>query len=228
MPPVTKPIDIFAIYSNCVRVCAVIVSAKFFYQDDEFLEYEEEEQIGITVMQTVRLEIDDLGLPPDGFLGEPLILYCSIINSGRVSLNNLRVRVESDNIDTTGASVYLGRLSKGSSTFYEGMITPNTPGLVTGKLIVSGEDDAGVITELQQDFEVFIQDYGMEMGMFDRDMEFFPEPLESDGFFGEVKIFVTNYWIWLTAGAVLLIVIIIVVIKIVKRRRRQRGWDSDE
>ena len=203
------------------------LSAKFYYQDDEFLEYEEEEQIGITVMQVIRLEISDLELPPDGYIGEPLELYCNIINSGRVSLNNLRVRVESEGMDTAGAGMYFGRLSDGSSMLYDAFITPQSAGAVKCKLIISGEDDAGVVTELSQDFEVQIHDFSMEMGMFDyEDYDMYPYPNEETGFIEGVKTFFLQYWIWVSAGAALIIVIVIVIIR-KRRRRRQRGWDDE-
>ena len=203
------------------------LSVKFIYQDDEFLEHEEEEQIGITVKQAIRLEINDLVLPSDGFAGEPLMLYCNIINSGRASLGNLRVRVESEELETAGAGAYMGTLSEGSSTYYEGMITPLTSGAVKGVLIVSGEDASGEITELRQDFEVQIQDYGMDMGMELDNMEMFPEPVEL-GLFEKLQVFLAQFWMWAAAGAVLFIVIIVIILKIVKNRRKQRSWETNE
>ncbi|MDR1560724.1 MAG: hypothetical protein LBS84_13745, partial [Clostridiales bacterium] len=205
------------------------ISAKFYYQDDELLEYEEEEQIGITVKQVIRLEISDLGLPTDGFLGEPLSVYCNIINSGRVSLSNLRVRVEADGMDTAAAGVYLGTLSNGSSTYYEGMMTPVAAGAVKGKLIVSAEDAAEVVTELSQDFEIQVQDYSVDPGISDfENSEMYPEPTPPVGFIDGVKSFFAGYWIWLTAGAALILAIILVIVRIVKRRKRQRSWEADE
>jgi hypothetical protein len=205
------------------------ISAKFNYQDDEFLEYEEEEQIGITVKQTIKLEISDLGLPSDGFLGEPLSVYCNIINSGRVSLSNLRVRVESDGMDTAAASVYLGALTNGSSIYYEGMMTPMKAGSIKGRLVVSGEDGAGVLTELPQDFEVQVQDYGADPGMAElENAGMYEEPPPPAGFMNIVKSFFTERWIWITAFAALLLVIILIIVKSVKRRRKQRSWESDE
>ena len=203
------------------------LSVKFVYQDDEFLEHEEEEQIGITVKQAIRLEISDLVLPSDGFVGEPLMLYCNIINSGWASLGNLRVRVESEELDTAGAGAYMGTLMEGSSTYYEGMVTPLTSGAVKGVLIVSGEDASGETTELRQDFEVQIQDYSMDMGMELDNMEMLPKPVEM-GLFEKLQAFLTQYWMWAAAGAVLFMVIIVIILKIVKNRRKQRSWETNE
>ena len=205
------------------------ISVKFDYQDEEFLEYEEEEDIGINVKQVTRMEISDLGLPPDGLVGQQLSLYCNIINSGRVALNNLRVRVESEGMDTAGASVYLGKLSDGSSTYYEGTMTPINPGAIKGKLIVSGEDDAGAVTEISRDFEVQVQDFSMEQTMLDyENIDMFPEQPASTGFFGGIKSFVLSNWIWISVGAGLLIIITLVIVSIVKRHRKQRSWEKDE
>jgi len=204
------------------------ISVKFAYQDEEFLEYEEEENIGITVKQVTRLEIGDLGLPADGMAGQQMSIYCNIINSGRVALNNLRVSVESEGMDTAGASVYLGKLMDGSSTYYEGTLTPKSPGAITGKLIVSAEDDAGVVTQLSQDFEVQIQDPGTGMGMPDyTDTQIPQEAPVNAGISGTAQALFMQYWKLIAAG-VGLIIIIVIIRKIVKRRRKQKSWEIDE
>ncbi|MCL2665535.1 MAG: hypothetical protein FWE82_07980, partial [Defluviitaleaceae bacterium] len=93
------------------------LDVRFEYQDDDFIEYVETEQISINVRQVTRLETSDMYIPADVPVYSPVYLYFSIMNTGRVSLSNMRVRIDGD-VDATNANIFMGNLGRGNSIYY--------------------------------------------------------------------------------------------------------------
>jgi hypothetical protein len=198
------------------------IKVSYNYQDQDYIEYTEEEEIGINVKQVVRMETSDFSLPPEIFVGEQLSLYFNIINSGRVSLNNLRVNVEAD-MDVSQANMFMGKLDQGASVYYEGLVTPNVSGEQSCKITVSGEDDTGESVKIVKEFTTFVNEMVYEETPTDFvDQSETPEP----GLLQKILDFIKNPVFIIIAGAVVLAGIIVIVI--LRRRRNQKRWAEND
>ncbi len=216
------------------------LSVKYKYQDEQNIEYDEEEQIGINVKQITKLETSEIMVQPDTMMGQPVFLNFSIINSGKVNLSNLRVDVEG-NFDVSQANTFMGTIRAGNNSFYEGSFTPNEPGEQKGKIIISCEDDMGEPLELTKEFKLMVNDFQqMEMSP---DMMMNPEMMGKGdvimmgpdgmarpmggGF--SVMGLLTNPITYVVAAVVVIVVIVVIVLIVRKRKKnRMKRLEQDE
>ena len=213
------------------------IAVNYEYQDAEFNNYSESEQIGISVKQATKLETSEISITTSGMPGAPIPLSFSIINSGKVDLANLRVWVEAD-MDTSNANVFLGQLKQGSSTYFDGYITPTAPGIQEGRLIISCEDSSGEIVSIEKDFTVDVMDFGggMDGGFWDDGggRPIYPGDMgmgevAGGGFLGMFKSLSRTLAIVIEAAILAAAVVLAVVITMaVRRRRRRRRQEEDD
>ena len=143
----------------------------FEYENENFDELVEREQLSINVRQVTRLEIDGLMIPSHATQYQPVFVDFSIINSGRVTLSSLRIAMEGDTFDNTGMNIWVGNMGMGNSANYSGQFTPMELGEHHGVLIVSGEDAIGEVIEYRHEFTIYVSemmawdDMGMGDGM---------------------------------------------------------------
>lgn len=137
------------------------IKANFEYEDLEGNEYSPVEYIGIPVIQQSKLETTDINLPPEALMGEMLPISLELYNMGKVTLNNLMVKVEG-NFQTENANYFIGNFDAGMSEYYETMIIPTEPGLLEGRVIFSYEDSNGETVEIFKGFSLNINDAPME------------------------------------------------------------------
>ncbi|MCL2463098.1 MAG: hypothetical protein FWF44_10565 [Defluviitaleaceae bacterium] len=208
------------------------IGVNYEYQDEDFNNYTDTEQIGINVKQVTKLETSEISIPTDGAPGQPIPLSFQIINSGKVDLSNLRVSVDS-NMDNSNASAYMGTLKSGNSTSFDGYITPIDPGVQQGTLTISAEDSTGEVVSIQQDFEVNVMDYS---GGYDNGGDVYPAPDYSGGgdmgggsmgFLGMFKSLSQTWAIVAEAAIAVVVVGGIAALVIVRRRRRRRRQQED-
>jgi len=210
------------------------IDVAFEYQDETFTAtHMETEVISINVRQVTRIETNEFWIPDSVPAGQMVYIQFSIINSGRVSLNNLRVRVDGE-FDTSNSDIYVGNLGRGNSQYYEGYFIPNEPGEWEGSVVVYGEDDTGEIVECVRPFTLYVYemtyDYndpygggypGMEKPVWD-DGDRFGD--EGGSFFQKAWIFIKKPYVW---GPVAGLVVAATVIVTILLRKRQRV-DFDE
>jgi hypothetical protein len=208
----------------------------FDYQDEDYFPHTEAEQIGINVKQTTRLEISsEPSLPDHVSIGERVNFWFSIINSGKVSLTNVRVRVEGA-FDTSEADMFIGNLGRGGNISYEGVIVPLVAGTQQGKIVVFGEDSTGDIVDYEYEFTLNVMEMfgGGDMmfgdGFGDRfefgemgDM-FMPEEEKSP--MQKMLDFVKKPYFWGPLAAVLIALVVTVIV--LKHRKDKKAVDFDE
>jgi hypothetical protein len=210
---------------------------RFVYEDEDFNTYEEIEQISISVRQVVRLETSDIYVPPMAFPYQPVFLSFNISNTGRVSIANIRVRVEG-NFEARDFNTLAGNLGRGNQMFFQGNFMPMEPGDQYGAIIITGEDNTGELIELvRHDFTLHV----MEMGGWDDGGDWregggwddgrfegrWPMEPEEQTLWEKIMDFVTKPIVWGSAAGVAALVIIVIIV-LVKRSRGKREFDFDE
>ncbi len=142
------------------------LTVNFEYEDAKGTEYTAQELLGINVKQVTDLQVDDFSVPDMIEQFMPVSVAFSYYNTGKVTLNNLMIKVEGD-VDCSNRSTYIGNLESGSSDYYETTFTPNTVGEVPVSIVISYEDPSGETIEDRRDFtlnvtEPYVPDGGMD------------------------------------------------------------------
>ncbi len=194
------------------------VTVNFEYEDNEGKEYTATELIGIPVVQQSRLEVNDFVLPPELPLGNPLQIFLEFYNMGKVTLNNLVIKLEG-NFETQNRSYFVGNFEAGSSEYYEAMIFPTELGKMEGNIVFSYEDAAGEAIELIKPFELNVieminqfPEEGMDIPM---------EPPQQS----MVKRILTSKLFW---GAFAVIAVAVGVFVYRKKIKKRKELEEDE
>jgi len=158
LPPrgeVTKTLRFFTVMDAAPRSYTMRVN--FSYQDEDFHTHDLTEQLSISVAQVTSLETTHITLPPMGDVGGMVPFEFWVINSGRVNLSSVRIRVEGP-FDDTGSNNWIGNVDAQRMVGFEGRFTPTEPGEHTGRLVIYGEDATGAIVEHAHEFTMFVND----------------------------------------------------------------------
>lgn len=181
IPPkgrVEKNITLFTVPDAQAKTYTI--TANFEYEDTEGQEYTATELIGVPVVQQSKLDIGEINLPPEAFVGEPVPIYVEFYNTGKVTLYNLMVKLEGD-FQTENGSYYVGNFESGRSEYFDGSIIPLEPGELTGELVFTYEDSAGESIEIRKEFTLNVME-PMPMEEFPHDMP----PMEEVGGTGRI------------------------------------------
>ncbi len=130
------------------------VTFKIEYEDQNGKSYDEmkvaytaEEKVSINVKQEVRLEVADIVLSPENFVGTPVPLEVEFFNMGKSPMYNLMVKLEG-NFQAQNSNYFVGNFEAGRSDFFSGSIIPEAVGPLEGKLIFAFEDETGTKQEV--------------------------------------------------------------------------------
>ena len=196
------------------------IIANFEYEDNEGNPLDDQERIGVPVVQQSKLDTSELTLYPDTMVGQPVPVSLEFYNTGKVTLYNLMVKLEGD-FQTEHGSYYVGNFASGSSDYFEGMVIPNMPGELNGAVVFTYEDSTGQMQEVRKEFTLNV----MEMPP----MEEFPSDMPPmDGFepeAGGIKGMLKSKWLWISLGAVIVIVGGIVIYR-KKKKAKEMAFDE--
>jgi len=201
-----------------------IIKVNFEYEDADGTQYEATEQFGINVKQITKIDTSEINIPTEGFVGQPISVYFDFYNTGRVTLSNLLIKIEGE-FDTSMSSSYYSNFQPGAYDMYDMIFIPNEPGMKTGSVVISFEDDAGEPLTVKKEFTINVMDMGgMDMGMGGRegDMMIIPEEAAQGGNFFTSPVFI------ISAVAVAVIIIIVVIILVRRASRKRREMELDE
>ncbi|MBU5486082.1 hypothetical protein KQI86_17310 [Clostridium sp. MSJ-11] len=141
------------------------MTAKFEYEDENGEKYEATELIGVPVVQQTKLEIGNIELPPEGYVGQPIPVMAQFYNKGKATLTNVMIKLEGD-FNKENGDYFLGDFNAGNSESYDGSIIPTKAGELKGTLVFSYDDSAGEQVEVKKDFSINVVDAPpMEPGM---------------------------------------------------------------
>ncbi len=122
------------------------LTVNFEYEDGNGKEYTAQELLGINVKQVTQLQIDEFSIPEMVEVYQPVSVSFSYYNTGKVTLNNVMIKVEGD-VDCQNKSTYIGNMESGNSEYFETTFSAMQPGETPVTIIVSYEDPSGETVE---------------------------------------------------------------------------------
>lgn len=191
-----------------------LLNITFEYEDDKQKAYTLKETISIPVTQEQRLEISEIQVAMDAFIGQPIPVTLNFYNMGKSTLSNMMVKCKGDFDLQPGSDYFVGNFEPGRSDYYEAYVIPNKEGQIKGSVVFSFEDNTGKVNEIEKEFEVFVQG---QMGMMDEDPMVMNPDMEGkpmvDGQMGQRGfpirlLFIVAIPLVVIAGTIVLIVVL--------------------
>lgn len=188
------------------------------YEDSDCNPYENVTSLSVPVKQLSRVEYSTAEVVPESITpgGQANVVF-SIYNTGKTTLYNVKVRFEDESV--SGGDCYVGKLESGATGNVDSMITGEMPttGDGTVKTIISYENDAGEVTEVETLIPLLVEE---EMMM--DNMDYIPEEIPEEGGGG-----LSLGWKIGALGIIALIVAVIVVVNVRKKQKIKRELAED-
>ncbi|EGN36644.1 hypothetical protein HMPREF0988_02087 [Lachnospiraceae bacterium 1_4_56FAA] len=181
------------------------------YEDGNAVQYEGASSLAIPVQQAARFEFSDIEIAPGSVeVGEEANLTCSLYNTGRVKLYNVKASFVGDGIK--GKDVFVGNLESGATGTIDGMLTAESeiPAGTKCKMVVTYEDVSGNVSTTEKEFELEV------LPMAADDMPADAATVEQKASIPVVPIVIG---VLVVAGVVLTIVLL-------RRKRKNRCWQK--
>ena len=174
--------------------------------------------IPVTVLQKIRLKIDEPTVDGEAMEGESVPVYFSMYNMGRSSIYNCMVSVEGDGLSLED-SFFQGTVAAGNSMRADFSLITATPGQIDGEIVITYEDSLEEKMEERLPLSLYVSEaYNPDMypgegdpnGMIDT-MGGMEDPSASGGI---------PVWAWIVGGVVAAAAIVAVIIILKKKRAR--------
>ena len=174
--------------------------------------------IPVTIMQKIRLKIEDPTIDGEPMEGESVPVYFSMYNMGRSSIYNCMVTVEGDGLSME-ESFFQGTVAAGSTMRADFSLITATPGQIDGEIVITYEDSLEEKMEERLPLSLYVSEaYNPDMypgegdpnGMIDT-MGGMEDPSASGGI---------PVWAWIAGGVVAAAAVVAVIIILKKKRAR--------
>ncbi|MDD6572876.1 MAG: hypothetical protein PUF12_10890 [Thermoflexaceae bacterium] len=192
-----------------------VLSVKCEYEGEKNAPYTAEESISIPVYQEAKAKVTDIEVMPMSIevYSQANVMF-SINNTGKSTLYNVQVAVDSENPYVQGEESFVGNINSGATGYADFMVTGMAPTMDDGKvkIIISYEDANGEVGTFDAEINLYVYEpVPMDPGMTDNfmDPDFVEE--ETSGF----------PWIWLVAGIVVVVIVIIVTVVVIKKKKQK-------
>ncbi len=189
------------------------ISMSMKYEDSSATQYEGSSSLAIPVKQAARFEFSELEIAPEAVaVGEEANITCSLYNTGRIKLYNVKVKFEGEGIEAK--EVFVGNVDSGATGSIDGIVTAmqETAGNQKFKMIVSYEDDAGKASTVEKEFSLQITPEQAPM-----DVTTMAEMPEEKGF-PLIPVII----------AVVVVAAVIVIIIVMKKRKKKKESVEEE
>ena len=136
------------------------------YDSPEFKNAKEEVKMALPVKQEPRLNTSTIDVMPDAIeVGSETNVMFGINNTGKVILYNVMASFEADSIQS--ADAYVGNIKPGETGNVDTMLTAIAPTTDDGKvkIIISYEDENGVVSETEKEMLLNVSEAFSDDGM---------------------------------------------------------------
>ncbi|MBO6015893.1 MAG: hypothetical protein J6P60_04820, partial [Lachnospiraceae bacterium] len=194
-----------------------VLDIKMDYEDSQKNSYSSSSNVSIPIKQVAKYDVSSFEVMPNSIsVGSESNIMCSIYNTGRTTLYNVKVTFEADSV--SGGDTFLGKIEPGGTGNVDAMLTGEQATMDDGKVkvILSYEDESGNVTTDEKELELFVtDDMGMEGDMNFDDMEHAEEENAGSSIGKTILIIVLV--------VVVLIIALIVFIKIRKKKKTEKA-----
>jgi flagellar basal body-associated protein FliL len=133
------------------------VNLSMVYEDSKSNQYEASSSLSIPVRQEVRFEIGDFEVsPPTVEPGNDVNVMCSVYNTGRVKLYNVKASFEGAAVAAESSEVFLGNIGPGANAAIDTMLATKDAEAGTAKvtMTLTYEDETGKVSDTTKDLEL--------------------------------------------------------------------------
>lgn len=183
------------------------------YEDGSATQFEGSSSLAIPVQQAARFEFSDIEIAPESIqVGEEANITCSLYNTGRTKLYNVKVTFSGDGI--SAKDVFVGNVESGATGTVDGMITGESeiPAGTKCKMVVSYEDEAGKVSSKEEQFE----------------LEVLPAAVEESGMMTDVPVEEKGFPIVPIVLVVIGVAAIVAAVILIRRRKKKLAWAEEE
>lgn len=174
--------------------------------------------IPVTVMQKIRLKIDDPTVDGEAMEGESVPVYFSLYNMGRSPIYNCMVTVEGDGLSLED-SIFQGTVAAGNSMRADLSVITATPGQIDGEIVISYEDALEEKMEERLPLSLYVTEaYNPDANGDMDDPGYIDQP--TIGGMDDPSSSGTPVWIWIALGAVVAAAIVVAIILLKKKRAK--------
>ncbi len=171
--------------------------------------------IPVTVMQKIRLKIDDPTVDGEALEGESVPVYFSLYNMGRSPIYNCMITVEGDGLSLE-ESFFQGTVAAGNSMRADLSVITATPGQIDGEIVISYEDSLEEKMEERLPLSLYVTEaYNPDANGNTGDPGYIDQPTTGDM---DNTSTGTTVWIWIVLGVVVAAAIAVAVILFKKKR----------
>lgn len=199
-----------------------VLSVKCEYEGEKNAPYTAEESISIPVYQEAKAKITDIEVMPMSIevYSQANVMF-SINNTGKSTLYNVQVSVDSENPYVQSEESFVGNINPGATGYADFMVNGIAPTMDDGivKVIISYEDANGEIGTFETEIELFVYEpVYEEPGMYD-DYYMDPDMMEEEESGGIP-------WLWIIIGIVVVVIVIVVTVIVIKKKK-QRALEEE-
>lgn len=187
------------------------ITMTMMYEDGNAQQYEGTSSLAIPVQQAARFEFSDIEISPSTIqVGEEANITCSLYNTGRTKLYNVKVKFSGDGI--SAKDVFVGNVDSGASGMIDGMLTGESemPAGTKCKMVVSYEDESGNVSTIEEEFEFEVT------------------PAVQEDFGAAVDVPEENSFSMMPVVVVLVLVIVTATAVILIRRKKKKAALAEE
>lgn len=142
------------------------------YEDSSAVQYESTSSLAIPVKQAARFELSDIEIAPENLsVGDEANLTCSLYNTGRVKLYNVKVKIQGDGIEAK--DIFVGNVESGATGTIDGILTAvdEKREKETCRMIISYEDESGKQATTEKEFSLTVSQAQPVSDMVDQGLE---------------------------------------------------------
>lgn len=173
--------------------------------------------IPVTVLQKIRLKIDEPTVDGEAMEGESVPVYFSMYNMGRSSIYNCMVSVEGDGLSLED-SFFQGTVAAGSTMRADFSLITATPGQIDGEIVITYEDSLEEKMEERLPLSIFVNEgFNPDANGGMEDPGYIDQPTIGgmDGPSAGIPV-----WIWIALGVVVAAAIVVAIILLKKKRAK--------
>ncbi len=185
------------------------------YEDGNGGQYESSSSISVPIKQDARFEFSEFEMSSETVeVGGEINVMCNLYNLGRVKLYNLKARFEGPDIKSK--ELFIGNVEPGATAVIDGMITgeQETTGDGKIKLMITYEDESGVVSSAEQELTLFVT-----------------APILTDVMEGDesmVDDMEEKAFPIIPAAVAVIVIAVIAAVVIVKKRKKKKAYEEEE